>query len=126
MKHSKYIVTFVALVAVVGFLAAESWAGCGNCGPAKKCSAAKSCVAGTVKSACTSSGKIVLTTGKREAAKDVAIKVCPKAKITIDGKTATLCAIKAGSAAKVCTVKAKCGSLVATRVAVGGDCCPKK
>ena len=126
MKYGKYIVTFVALVAVVGFLAAESWAGCGNCGPAKKCSAKKTCVAGTVKSACAKSGKIVLTTGKGEAAKEVAIKVCPKAKITIGGKTATLCALKAGSSAKVCTVKTKSGSVVATRIAVGGSCCPKK
>ena len=128
MTARKFIFSVVGMAAVIGLLASEVRAGCGNCGPgcAKKCDAAAAkkpevtCAAGAIKSV--EDGKLVLTTDKG----DVTLKVCPKAKIKIDGKDAKASDLKVGAAAKVCQVQSKKGDTVTIRVAVGGPCCPPK
>ena len=63
----------------------------------------------------------VLTTGSGDEAKDVSMKVCPKATITVAGKEAKLADVKAGAAAAIKLGEPmKCGTKVAVGITVGG------
>ena len=83
------------------------------------------CLVATIKSVDSDARTIVLTTGEGNEAKDVTLKVCPRAKILIDGKAATLADVKAGATTRVCHIKTEKGDLVAVRIAVGAGTCPK-
>lgn len=122
MISRKLVFAAVAMVAVLGLVASIGLADCGKCGEKPKVT----CLAGAVKSVDAKAQTIVLTTGKGEEAKDVTLKVCPKAKITIDGKDAKLADVNAGAAARVCHIKNKKGDLVAVRLVVGAAGCPKE
>ena len=110
MTGRKFIFSLAAMVAVIGFVASTDSAYGVKCG-------AKSTVTGKIKSV--KDGTLVLTTIKCGEAKDVTMKVCPKAKITINGKTATLADLKAGTTAQVSQVTTKSGDLAAVAITVG-------
>ena len=119
MTIRKLVLVVVVSMVVVGLAATSVLANCGGCGPKK--AAKVTCVSGTVKSLCTHSRTLVLTVGTGDKAKAVSLKVCPKVKVSVDGKDAKLEAIKAGAAVKVCHNK----DLVAVKIAVGGAACGK-
>jgi len=117
----------VGVVAVLAMSASAVFAHCGGCGPAAKAEPAKEVVKGTVKSVDAAKNSIVVTVGEGDAAKDVTLRVCPKAKVGIDGKAAKLADVKAGAAVKLCQVKSKRkGDMVAVCIAVGEGACPGK
>ncbi|MBM4040298.1 MAG: hypothetical protein FJ290_17465 [Planctomycetes bacterium] len=121
MAYRKAVLIVVAVVAMLWLLAPAGMANCGNC-PGDK--PKPPTVDGTVKGVNAEARTLVLTVGSGDEAKDVTMKVCPKAKIVIDGKDATLADVKAGAKAKVTHVKTDSGDLVAVNIAVG-ECCPK-
>ena len=83
-------------------------------------------VTGTIKRVCVKSRSLVLTVGTEKNAKDVTMKVCPKAKIQIDGKEVKLDAVKAGATATAQTgqTKMKDGTPVAVCLTIGKGTCP--
>ena len=87
----------------------------------------KGMMAATVKSVDAKALRIVLTVGEGEEAKELAIRVCPCAKITVDGKKAKLADVKAGVAARVRQVKSKRkGDMVVVCIKVGEGACSGK
>jgi hypothetical protein len=116
MKARKLMFVALAMLGMVVLAGTAVWAGCGSCGP-KECHALE----GTIKSVDAEARTIVLTTGSGDDAKDVTMKVCPKATITVAGKEAKLADVKAGVAATIKPGKPmKCGTKVAVGIAVAG------
>lgn len=116
MGYRKAIVLAVVAVALMGLLAVDAWAGCGSCGP----KSGDAALTGTVKSLCTDSNTLVLTTGSGDSAKDVKLNVCSKGtKVVIDGKAAKLADVKTGAKVKVGHKHTKKG-LFATSITIGG------
>ena len=107
----------VALMALVALAASANLAQAGEC-PGEKPNVTT--VTGVVKSLDAESRTLVLTTGEVDPAKDLPLKGCPKAKIIVDGKEATLADVKAGAKARVGYITTDSGGLVAVRIAVGG------
>lgn len=117
MSNRKLALIALAAVAVVALVAVNAWAGCGTCGP----KSSDPVIAGTVKSLCTHSNTLVLTTGTGDKAKDVTLKVCPKnTKVVIGGKAAKLTDVKVGAAATLGHKHAKKGGLFCTSITIGG------
>ncbi len=110
MLNRRGIFAAVAVVAMLGLVASAAWAHCGKCGPKPTVTT----ITGAVKSVDATARSLVLTTGEGDSAKDVTLKVCPKAKIVVNGKTATLADLKAGVKVQVCHK-----NLVAVRITVG-------
>ena len=108
MTGRKLIFSLVAMVAVIGFVASIDSVQGAKCG-------AKTTVTGKIKSV--KDGTLVITT-TCGGAKDVTMKVCPKAKITINGKTAKLADLKTGTVAQVSQVKTDSG-LATVAITVG-------
>jgi hypothetical protein len=77
------------------------------------------CVKGQLKSVDAKESKVVVTVGEGEAAKDVTLSVCPKAKIVINGEEKTLADVKAGEQVCLCVMKNAKGEQIARRVMVG-------
>jgi len=117
MTNRRWLLAAVAVVALLGM--ATSVAYCGSCG-AKPKPKVPTCI-GIVKSVDAAARQIVLTTGEGDSAKDVTMKVCPKAKVLVDGKKATLADVKTGAKAKACHNK----DMVCVRIVVGAASCPK-
>jgi hypothetical protein len=114
MAYRKAVLIVVAVAAALWLLPA----GVANCAEGDKPKVTT--VDGTVKSVSAEPRTLVLTIGSGDEAKDITMKVCPKAKILVDGKEATLADVKAGAKAKVCHIKTDSGDLVAVRIAIGG------
>ncbi|MBM4034479.1 MAG: hypothetical protein FJ291_22265 [Planctomycetes bacterium] len=119
MSYRKGVLIVVAVATILWLLAPVGMANCGNC-PGDKPKTPT--VDGAVKSVNAEARTLVLTVGSGDEAKDVTMKVCPKAKICVDGKEAKLADIKAGAKAKVGHVKTDSGDLVAVSITVGEGC----
>ena len=117
MAARRLVLIAVVAVVFVGLAGTAVLAHCGNC-PGDKPKVTT--LSGEVKSVNAESRELVLSVASGESTRDVALKVCPKAKILVDGKEATLADVKAGVKAKVCHTKTDSGDLVAVRIAVGG------
>jgi len=77
------------------------------------------CVKGVVKSVDAKESKVVVTTGEGDAAKDVTLSVCPKAKIVVNDEEKTLADVKAGEQVCLCVTKNDKGEQIARRVMAG-------
>jgi len=86
------------------------------------CKVEMECVKGKLKSIDAEACSAVVTVGEGEGAKDVTVKVCPKAKVKINGEEKALADVKAGDEVCLCCTKTKDGALVARRVVVGEVC----
>jgi hypothetical protein len=116
MSARKLMFVAVVLFAMVAVAGTAVWAGCGSCGGDHSHD-----LKGTIKSVDAEARTLVLTTGSGDDAKDVSMKVCPKAKITVAGKEAKLADVKAGVAATIKPGKPmKCGTKVAVGITVAG------
>ena len=114
MNVQKLMIVAVVMALVVGLAGTAVWAGCGSCGPKHK----HETVAGTVKSIDASASKLVLSVvccPKSKQCKDVSVALAKEAKITLDGKEATLADLKADDTVKA-TIETtqKCGTKVAS------------
>ena len=105
---SRRLVVVVAVSALVALAASAAWAHCGACGPKKEAPA----LTGIIKRINAPARSIVLTTGSGKAVKDVAMTVSPTAKITVNGKAATLADVKTGMKAQIRQKKTKQGILL--------------
>lgn len=128
MQYSGRRVRVLGAAILAASLAAATHAGAAK--DTKEGCAGKGCkgmMAATVKSVDAKALRIVLTVGEGEEAKELAIRVCPCAKITVDGKKAKLADVKAGVAARVRQVKSKRkGDMVVVCIKVGEGACSGK
>ena len=127
MASRRYGVVVLGTMALVALLVSNGLAGPGctkeSCG--REC--CKEAMAVTLKSIDAKALRIVVVTGEGEEAKETSIRVCPAAKIMVDGKSTKLAVLKAGVAAKICQVKSKRkGDMVVVCIKVGKGSCSGK
>lgn len=127
MVRHKITLSVVAAIAIVAMGSSAVFAHCGKCCPAPEARPAKELVKGTVKSVDAEKNSVTVTVGEGDEAKDVTVRVCPKAKIAVDGKLAKLADVKAGSALRLCQVKSeRKGDMVAVCITVGDGPCARQ
>ena len=78
------------------------------------------CLAGTIKGLDIKTRTIVVATGEGVDAREVTMRVCPRASIKVRGKDATLAELKEGVDVRVFHTKTKNGDLLAVRIVAGG------